>query len=148
MDKKYLLLRKRGWYVRYAIPLEVQHHFGKSEFVVSLRTRSFEEAKIKKLQYLEAFTSAISAHLNFDINQERTKENIAKLTRDTLQKNTLKNQKEHQEINPSQEKSRMSILLDMFLFEQKKYFLPTHGRGNRKISENLFNSLAISKLLQ
>ena len=70
MDKKYLLLRKRGWYVRYAIPLKVQHHFGKSEFVVSLRTRSFEEAKIKKLQYLEAFTRAISAHLNFDINQE------------------------------------------------------------------------------
>ena len=85
MDKKYLLLRKRGWYVRYAIPLKVQHHFGKSEFVVSLRTRSFEEAKIKKLQYLEAFTRAISTHLNFDINQESTKENIATLVRDTLE---------------------------------------------------------------
>ena len=120
MDKKYLLLRKRGWYVRYAIPLEVQHHFGKSEFVVSLRTRSFEEAKIKKLQYLEAFTRAISAHLNFDINQESTKENIATLVRDTLQMNTLENQKEHQEINPSQEKNRISVLLDMFLFEQRK----------------------------
>ena len=120
MDKKYLLLRKRGWYVRYAIPLKVQHHFGKSEFVVSLRTRSFEEAKIKKLQYLEAFTRAISAHLNFDINQESTKENIATLVRDTLQKNTLENQKEHQEINPSQEKNRISVLLDMFLFEQRK----------------------------
>ena len=120
MDKKYLLLRKRCWYVRYAIPLEVQHHFGKSEFVVSLRTRSFEEAKIKKLQYLEAFTRAISAHLNFDINQESTKENIATLVRDTLQKNTLENQKEHQEINPSQEKNRISVLLDMFLFEQRK----------------------------
>ena len=120
MDKKYLLLRKRGWYVRYAIPLDVQHHFGKSEFVVSLRTRSFEEAKIKKLQYLEAFTRAISAHLNFDINQESTKENIATLVRDTLQKNTLENQKEHQEINPSQEKNRISVLLNMFLFEQRK----------------------------
>ena len=120
MDKKYLLLRKRGWYVLYAIPLKVQHHFGKSEFVVSLRTRSFEEAKIKKLQYLEAFTRAISAHLNFDINQESTKENIATLVRDTLQKNTLENQKEHQEINPSQEKNRISVLLDMFLFEQRK----------------------------
>ena len=120
MDKKYLLLRKRGWYVRYAIPIKVQHHFGKSEFVVSLRTRSFEEAKIKKLQYLEAFTRAISAHLNFDINQESTKENIATLVRDTLQKNTLENQKEHQEINPSQEKNRISVLLDMFLFEQRK----------------------------
>jgi len=119
MDKKYLLLRKRCWYVRYAIPLEVQHHFGKSEFVVSLRTRSFEEAKIKKLQYLEAFTRAISAHLNFDLNQESTKENIATLVRDTLQKNTLENQKEHQE-NPSQEKNRISVLLDMFLFEQRK----------------------------
>ena len=120
MDKKYLLLRKRGWYVRYAIPLKVQHHFGKSDFVVSLRTRSFEEAKIKKLQYIEAFTRAISAHLNFDINQESTKENIATLVRDTLELNTLEKQKGHQEINPSQEKSRMSILLDMFLFEQKK----------------------------
>ena len=120
MDKKYLLLRKRGWYVRYAIPLKVQHHFGKSEFVVSLRTRSFEEAKIKKLQYLEAFTRAISAHLNFDINQESTKENIATLERDTLELNTLENQKEHQEINPSQEKSRISFLLDLFLFEQRK----------------------------
>ena len=120
MDKKYLLLRKRCWYVRYAIPLKVQYHFGKSEFVVSLRTRSFEEAKIKKLQYLEAFTRAISAHLNFDINQESTKENIATLVRNTLELNTLENQKEHQEINPSKEKSRISVLLDMFLFEQRK----------------------------
>ena len=122
MDKKYLLLRKRGWYVRYAIPLKVQHHFGKSEFVVSLRTRSFEEAKIKKLQYLEAFTRAISAHLNFDIKQEITKENIAILVRDTLELNTLENQKEHQEINQSKEESRISVLLDMFLFEQKNIF--------------------------
>jgi len=120
MDKKYLLLRKRGWYVRNAIPVKVQHHFGKSEFVVSLRTRSFEEAKIKKLQYLEAFTRAISAHLNFDINQKSTKEISAMLVRDTLQMNTLENQKEHQEINPSKEKSRISVLLDMFLFEQRK----------------------------
>ena len=120
MDKKYLLLRKRGWYVRYAIPLKVQHHFGKSEFVVSLRTRSFEEAKIKKLQYLEAFTRAISAHLNFDIYQESTKENLATLVRDTLELNTLENQKEHQEINHSKEESRISVLLDMFLFEQRK----------------------------
>jgi len=120
MDKKYLLLRKRGWYVRNAIPVKVQHHFGKSEFVVSLRTRSFEEAKIKKLQYLEAFTRAISAHLNFDINKKSTKEISAMLVRDTLQMNTLENQKEHQEINPSKEKSRISVLLDMFLFEQRK----------------------------
>ena len=34
--------------------------------------------------------------------------------------NTLENQKEHQEINPSKEKSRISVLLDMFLFEQRK----------------------------
>ena len=46
MDKRYLLLRKRGWYVRYAIPQKVQHYFGKTEFVVSLKTRSLEEAKI------------------------------------------------------------------------------------------------------
>ena len=42
------------------------------------------------------------------------------MTRDTLEMNTLENQKEHQEINPSQKKSRISILLDMFLFEQRK----------------------------
>ena len=34
--------------------------------------------------------------------------------------NTLENQKEHQEINHSKEKSRISVLLDMFLFEQRK----------------------------
>jgi len=43
MDKRYLLLRKRGWYVRYAIPQKVQHYFDKTEFVVSLKTRSLEE---------------------------------------------------------------------------------------------------------
>ena len=32
----------------------------------------------------------------------------------------MENQKEHQEINPSQEKSRISVLLDLFLFEQRK----------------------------
>ena len=47
MDKRYLLLRKRGWYVRYAIPQKVQHYFGKTEFVVSLKTRSLEEVKIR-----------------------------------------------------------------------------------------------------
>ena len=34
--------------------------------------------------------------------------------------NTLENQKEHQEINHSKEESRISVLLDMFLFEQRK----------------------------
>ena len=95
MDKRYLLLRKRGWYVRYVIPSKAQHLFGKSEFVVSLKTRSLEEAKIKKLQYLEAFTRAISAHLNFDIYQESTKENLTTLVRDTLELNILENHKEH-----------------------------------------------------
>ena len=112
MDKKYLLLRKRGWYVRYAIPLKVQHHFGKSEFVVSLRTRSFEEAKIKKLQYLEAFTRAISAHLNFDINQESTKENIATLVRDTLQKNTLESNLNYLRIAHEATLSSESVIRD------------------------------------
>ena len=42
------------------------------------------------------------------------------LLRDTLQMNTLENQKEHQEINPLIEKSRISVLLEMFLFEQRK----------------------------
>ena len=63
MDKRYLLLRKRGWYVRYAIPKKVQHYFGKTEFVVSLKTRSLEEAKIRKLRYLESFSNAINSHL-------------------------------------------------------------------------------------
>ena len=63
MDKRYLLLRKRGWYVRYAIPQKVQHYFGKTEFVVSLKTRSLEEAKIRKLRYLESFSNAINSYL-------------------------------------------------------------------------------------
>ena len=63
MDKRYLLLRKRGWYVRYAIPKKVQHYFGKTEFVVSLKTRSLEEAKTRKLQYLESFLNAINSYL-------------------------------------------------------------------------------------
>ena len=63
MDKRYLLLRKRGWYVRYAIPQKVQHYFGKTEFVVSLKTRPLEEAKIKKLRYLEIFSNAINPYL-------------------------------------------------------------------------------------
>ena len=42
------------------------------------------------------------------------------MVRDTLELNTLENQKEHQEINPSIEKNRISVLLDMFLFEQRK----------------------------
>ena len=61
MDKRYLLLRKRGWYVRYAIPQKVQHYFGKTEFVVSLKTRSLEEAKIRKLRYLDSFSNAINS---------------------------------------------------------------------------------------
>jgi len=60
MDKRYLLLRQRGWYVRYIIPQKVQHYFGKTEFVVSLKTKSLEEAKIRKLRYLESFSNAIS----------------------------------------------------------------------------------------
>jgi len=63
MDKRYLLLRQRGWYVRYIIPQKVQHYFGKTEFVVSLKTKSLEEAKIRKLRYLESFSNAISFYL-------------------------------------------------------------------------------------
>ena len=99
---------------------------------------AFEEAKIKKLQYLEAFTRAISANLNFDINQESTKENLATLVRDTFELNTLENQKEHQEINPSQEKSRMSILLDMFLFEQRKVLSTYTCQRKQKNIRNIY----------
>ena len=73
MDKRYLLQRKRCWYVRYAIPPKVQQHFGKSEFVVSLKTRSLEEAKIRKLYYLQSFSREIQSVLNLGyLNSKET----------------------------------------------------------------------------
>ena len=48
MDGKYLLKRGRTWYVRFAIPHTVQDIFGKQEFVQSLKTKDFQEAKLLK----------------------------------------------------------------------------------------------------
>ena len=53
MDGKYLLKRGRTWYVRFAIPQTVQDIFGKQEFVQSLKTKDFQEAKLLKHKYLE-----------------------------------------------------------------------------------------------
>ena len=57
--------------------------------------------------------------MNFDKNQESTKEQLGLFIKGASEKHPMQNQKEHQEINPSQEKSRMSVLLEMFLFEQR-----------------------------
>ena len=53
MDGKYLLKRGRTWYVRFAIPHTVQDIFGKQEFVQSLKTKDFQEAKLLKHKYLD-----------------------------------------------------------------------------------------------
>ena len=66
MDKRYLLQRKRAWNVGYAIPSRAQQFIGKSEFAVSLKTRSIEEAKIRKLYYLQEFSKEIQSALKFD----------------------------------------------------------------------------------
>ena len=73
MDKRFLLQRKRCWYVRYAIPSKAQQYLGKSEFVVSLKTRSLEEAKIRKLYYLQSFSREIQSVLNLGyLNSKET----------------------------------------------------------------------------
>ena len=60
MDGKYLLKRGRTWYVRFAIPHTVQDIFGKQEFVQSLKTRDFQEAKLLKHKYLDRYAQMIS----------------------------------------------------------------------------------------
>ena len=55
MDGKYLLKRGRTWYVRFAIPHTVQDIFGKQEFVQSLKTKDFQEAKLLKHKYLDRY---------------------------------------------------------------------------------------------
>ena len=60
MDGKYLLKRGRTWYVRFAIPHTVQDIFGKEEFVQSLKTRDFQEAKLLKHKYLDRYAQMIS----------------------------------------------------------------------------------------
>ena len=60
MDGKYLLKRGRTWYVRFAIPHTVQDIFGKQEFVQSLKTKDFQEAKLLKHKYLDRYAQMIS----------------------------------------------------------------------------------------
>ena len=60
MDGKYLLKRGRTWYVRFAIPYSVQDIFGKQEFVQSLKTKDFQEAKLLKQKYLDRYAQMIS----------------------------------------------------------------------------------------
>ena len=60
MDGKYLLKRGRTWYVRFAIPHTVQDIFGKQEFVQSLKTKDFQEAKLLKHMYLDRYARMIS----------------------------------------------------------------------------------------
>ena len=49
MDGKYLLKRGGTWYVRFAIPKKVQDILGGQEFVKSLKTKDFQEAKLLKI---------------------------------------------------------------------------------------------------
>ena len=118
MDKRYLLQRKRGWYIRYAIPSKAQQYLGKSEFVVSLKTRSLEEAKIRKLYYLQSFSREIQSVLNLGyLNSKET--DFEKIeppcpipSKDAQDKTEVENQKVFDE-------NSLSKALELFLREQK-----------------------------
>ena len=60
MDGKYLLNRGRTWYVRLAIPKKVQDILGGQEFVKSLKTKDFQEAKLLKHKHLDRYAQMIS----------------------------------------------------------------------------------------
>ena len=60
MDGKYLLQKGRTWYVRLAIPKMVQDILGGQEFVKSLKTRDYQEAKLLKHKYLDRYAQMIS----------------------------------------------------------------------------------------
>ena len=60
MDGKYLLKRGRTWYVQFVIPQTIQDIFGKQEFVQSLKTKDFQEAKLLKHKYLDRYAQMIS----------------------------------------------------------------------------------------
>ena len=60
MDDKYLLKKGRTLYVRLAIPKKVQDILGGQEFVKSLKTRDFQEAKLLKHKYLDRYSQMIS----------------------------------------------------------------------------------------
>ena len=141
MDKRYLLLRKRGWYVRYAIPPKVQHYFGQTEFVVSLKTRSLEEAKIRKLRYLESFSNAINSYLchsNIDGVFQDSPEPISIAT---SKHSPNQNYPDLKESNLEIKRFRLSILLDEFLGEQSKVLTKETGWRKQNNSENLIEFL-------
>merc|ERR1711991_1146731 len=73
MDDKYLLKRGRTWYVRFAIPHSVQDIFGKQEFVQSLKTKDFQEAKLLKHKYLDRYAQMIS-YAKKQLRSNRSKE--------------------------------------------------------------------------
>ena len=73
MDGKYLLKRGWTWYVRFAIPYSVQDIFGKQEFVQSLKTKDFQEAKLLKHKYLDRYAQMIFAAKR-QIRSNRSKE--------------------------------------------------------------------------
>ena len=118
MDKRYLLQRKRCWYVCYAILSTAQQYFGKSEFVVSLKTRSLEEAKIRKLYYLQTFSTEIESVLNLGyLNSKET--DFEKIehpcpipSKDAQDKTEVENYKVFDE-------NSLSKALELFLREQK-----------------------------
>ena len=62
MDGKYLLKRGRTWYVRFAIPYSVQEIFGEQEFVQSLKTKDFQEAKLLKHKYAGLFEDLLESY--------------------------------------------------------------------------------------
>ena len=141
MDKRYLLLRKRGWYVRYAIPQKVQHYFGKTEFVVSLKTRSLEEAKIRKLRYLESFSNAINSYLchsNIDGVFQDSPEPISIAT---SKHSPNQNYQDLKESNLEIKRFRLSILLDEFLGEQSKVLTKYTCLRKQNNIENLIEFL-------
>ena len=59
MDGKYLLQKGRTWYVRLAIPKMVQDILCGQEFVKSLKTKDFQEAKLLKHKYLDRYAQMI-----------------------------------------------------------------------------------------
>ena len=61
MDGKYLRKRGRTWYVRFAIPEQLKDVFGSQEFVQSLKTKDFQEAKLLKLKFLDRYAQMISS---------------------------------------------------------------------------------------
>ena len=85
MDGKYLLKRGRTWYVRFAIPHTVQDIFGKQEFVQSLKTKDFQEAKLLKQKYLDrcaqiAFALTGGTYFITSWNGQRTKTDLSQFS--------------------------------------------------------------------